>query len=268
MCPAGGSRSWNQLRSNNTSAKLSTVFLQSTGKVQRGKLSARSATRLVRLPRGVPGRAVSAATTGRPNREGMQMKESPEQRAARILIEQNDAASRQSPGLAFDLGSMLGIGPADPSPLPTPEAGECIVRVSEPFSLLDVRNSAAGERYWFKKDYRWFNKVNRMCSRQQVPVGVYRVRVPVPGSNNKTFTEQRVHMFSSEVVAPVALVAAVLLCIAQSGAPDPLRGGWVRCTEQPRFCRVVLKWCEGQLGIGDDSDDFPSSDVWVAACRE
>ena len=130
-------------------------------------------------------------------------------------------------GFAFDVGAVLGVGKADASPLPEAQEDEIILRIAKGLSLVQLRDSAIGQKlvaqeYWYG-DYEWAN--------QPVAPGIYRLRVPVPGSFGKGFAEQHALLSEEESPAPIALVAAALLCLKKAGQPDPYGGKWTRCAE-------------------------------------
>lgn len=136
----------------------------------------------------------------------------------------------------FDVATILGIGTPSTKPLPVAEEGCLIVRIPDGLSLQVLRDSGVGrqllrQQHWYDK-YQW--------SKESLPAGTYRVRIPVPNSKAKTPDEQR----SVGHFAPVALVAAALLCCrVQKGLwPDPLEGDILRCREEVEGRPVELTW--------------------------
>jgi hypothetical protein len=145
---------------------------------------------------------------------------------------------------ALDAAAILGIGTPSTEPLPAPIPGEIVLRIPDSLSLQGLRDSPIGKQLMHQQD--WYDKYQ--WSKEALPAGTYRLRVPVPGSNRKTASEQAAMLPAGEELAPVVLVAAALLCIQRQGGPDPLNGDWTRCAEQTAGgCRVGLTWYVGGL---------------------
>lgn len=137
------------------------------------------------------------------------------------------------------------------------------LKVKKSFSLISLRNSSAGRRFidqqnWYD-DFGW--------SLEEIPPGVYHLRLPIQGSANRKFAQQKRLLSDGEAVAPVALVAAAILAIQQSGKPNPLEDRWTRCAEVNFLGdHVALNWSNGQLGVGGAfSDKMPEEDLWLAS---
>ena len=112
---------------------------------------------------------------------------------------------------------------------------------------------------WYDK-YPW--------SKDALPAGIYRLRVPVRDSNWKTASEQDAMLPAGETSAPVVLVAAALLCICLQGGPDPLKNGWTRCLERSIVGdRVGLTWNVGRLCVNSRWDDGRGDGVWASSVR-
>jgi hypothetical protein len=155
-------------------------------------------------------------------------------------------------GYSFHVGNWLGIGPTSSKPLPEAREGEIVLRISEGISLIGLRDSEVGRALMHRQD--WYEKYD-WC-RQVFPVGTYRLLVPVPETFGKNFAEQQELLGEGEEAAPVALVAVALLCMQQSGHPDPLDDNWSRCGEPsaPGY-RVALQWRHGSRFIVDNRED-------------
>ena len=169
------------------------------------------------------------------------------------------------PGYAFDAAAILGIGTPYTEPLPAPEPGYTIIRIPEGLSLLALRESAIGKRMMWPWD--WYDKYQ--WSREALPAGTYRLRLPVPDSNRKTGGEQQAMLPPGEQLAPAALVLAALLCTHLQGGPDPLGDDWTRCAEQTASgYRVALTWRVGRVGVVNSRDGGRNGLVWAASsCR-
>jgi hypothetical protein len=164
---------------------------------------------------------------------------------------------------SFDAASALGIGTPSSEPLPAPEAGFTIIRIPDGLSLQALRDSHVGQRLMNRQD--WYDKYQ--WSREALPAGVYRLCIPVPGSNHKTFAVQQAMLPDAEQVAPVVLVVIAILCIRQ-GVIHPLRGAWIRCAEQSADGQhVVLAWYDDRLGINEFCDGGCYSSVWASSVR-
>jgi hypothetical protein len=153
-------------------------------------------------------------------------------------------------GHAFDVSTVLGIGPPNPDPLPAPEAEhEIVLRIPDGLTLLSLRDSAIGRALMHQQD--WYEKYD-WC-RQALPAGIYHLRIPVSGSFGKSFAEQQALLPEGEQPAPVVLVAAALLCLQKSGQPDRLQKKWTRCAEPTAVGnRAGLTWFVGRLDVIDD----------------
>ena len=122
----------------------------------------------------------------------------------------------------FDLGEMIGIGTADHSPLPL-EWGMITLRVKKCFSFYDLFENSAEMMIELSNH----KQEEEEHLQRVIEPGIYYLRIPVPGSNN---SQNPLALLSKEEApAPVALVAAALLCLKKAGKPDPLQGNWTLC---------------------------------------
>jgi hypothetical protein len=111
----------------------------------------------------------------------------------------------------------------------------------------------------------WYDKLP--WAKEAPPAGVYRLRLPVPGSERMTAGEQAALLPAGETLAPVALVVAALLCIRLQDGVDPLDGGWTRCAEQTAGYHVDVAWIRDRLGVDSFRDDVRLSYLWVSSVR-
>lgn len=157
----------------------------------------------------------------------------------------------------FDAAAMLGVGTPSTEPLPVPEAGFITLVVSDGLSLQALRDSDIGRRLMLQQD--WYDTYD--WSVAALPARVYRVRLPVLGSNRRTASEQRVMLPAHAKPASTTIVAAALLCIHLAGGPDPLDDAWVRCADVAFLGRLaVLAWRNGRLYADAfcDSNGYPN----------
>jgi hypothetical protein len=165
---------------------------------------------------------------------------------------------------SFDAATLLGIGTGSTDPLPAPVPGEVVLRIPDGLTLQALRDSPVGKRLMHVQD--WYDKY--AWRQVALPAGSYRLRVPVPGSTNKTFAEQQALLPPSEQVAPVVLVAAALLCIRLQSGPDPLQNSWTRCLEQTAGgYRVVLCWLSDRLSVSGFWDGFRDDGLGMSSLR-
>jgi hypothetical protein len=176
-----------------------------------------------------------------------------------------------SQGVAYDAVVLLGFGAKSAEPLPEPAPGEIVIRYGswvpqQGWSLQGLRDepmlrmcNIMWEQDWYN-DHAWSNEI--------LPDGIYRLRVPVPGSNRKTFAEQQAMLSPGEQVAPVVLVATALLVHYAETGEDLLKNDWTRCKEETADggC-VALSWREGRLRVYDCWDDNRYDGVWLSSLR-
>jgi hypothetical protein len=165
---------------------------------------------------------------------------------------------------SFDVSTVLGIGPPCSDPLPAPEAEhEIVLRIPDGLTLLSLRDSEIGQLFihrhareeWYEK-YDW-------C-RTALPAGIYRLRIPVPGSYGKSFAEQQAMLPTGEQPAPVVLVAAALLCLQK----DPLQNKFTRCAEPTSLGNhAELTWIDGRLYVNEYWGGSRDNDLFLSSLR-
>jgi hypothetical protein len=172
-------------------------------------------------------------------------------------------ASAVSKKSFFDAVS-LGLGPAYDGPMPEIAPGEIAIRIPE-ISLQELRDNPVAQSLLWKQD--WYDKYP--WSAEKLPCGIYVLRLPIPGSNRKTFDEQsRLLLLPGEEPAPIVLAVTAMLSIRLSGGSDPLKNDWARCKEQASDGnRVVLYWHDGRLYVDRRWDGSRLDDMWMASAR-
>ncbi len=166
-------------------------------------------------------------------------------------------------GISYDAVHLLGFGPPSDEPLPEAASGEIVIRVGA-WSLRDLRSNEVIVRKNLMWDQDWYNQYP--CTPVKLTPGIYRLRLPVPGSNRKNFTEQQTLLQSGEAAASVALAATALLVHLMETGNDLLRNDWCRCVEAlPDDDRVALRVCEGRVGVRRSWDDDRNGRLWLAA---
>ena len=166
-----------------------------------------------------------------------------------------------SSGCTYDAVSILGFG--DPSAEALPQAGEIILRYGG-WSLQELRDSAIGKKLMHRQD--WYSKFP--WGSEKLPPGTYRLRLPIPDSNRKSFAEQEQMLSEGEQIAPVVLVASALLAHQVQADSDLLRGNWTRCREQTTAgdC-VALGWGVHWLYVRKEWGHIRSDCVWSSSVR-
>jgi hypothetical protein len=171
------------------------------------------------------------------------------------------------PSFCYDAAPILGLGEASREPLPDPSPGEVIVRVGA-WSLQDLRTCETVVRHRLMWCEDWYDVYPFSC--EKLTPGAYRVRMPIPDSNHKYFTEQCKLLLSGEEAAPAALVAVTLLCSLKQAGKDPLQSGWTRCAEPllPGEDRVALYVNKSCVHVRYYWHNHRGDSVWLVGCRK
>jgi hypothetical protein len=165
-----------------------------------------------------------------------------------------------SQGFAYDATSVFGFAPLNDEPLPEAAPGEIVIRYGG-WSLQELRDTV-GMTLMHKQ--KWYNTYP--WSAEKLPPGNYRLRIPVPDSNRKTFAEQQRMLPPGEQVAPVVLVATALLARRLQTGEYLLKTDFTRCREATVFgLRVALDWLEGRLYVGRYWACFRYRRVWLSS---
>jgi hypothetical protein len=169
------------------------------------------------------------------------------------------------PGASHDAVALLGFGPAGAAPLPGTAPGEVVIRYGG-WSLRQLCDSAVVQARQLVWDQDWYNK--HSWSSEGVAPGIYRLRIPLPHSTNKTFAEQIGLLGAGEEAAPVCLVATAMLAHLLATGTDLLAGAWTRCREQGAFGnRVTVRIGGRRLGLRYDYDDARTHALRLSACH-
>ena len=168
-------------------------------------------------------------------------------------------------GIVYDAVAILGFGESGGVPLPDAKSGEIVLRYGG-WSLRELcanpvirEKNLMWEQDWYHT-YEWSN--------ENLPAGIYRLRVPVAASNGKTFAEQEQLLAQGEQTAQVVLVATAMLEHRLQAGENLLKNDFTRCREQTAGGRrVVLRWHEGRLYVDDDWGGDPGDGVWSSSVR-
>ena len=162
---------------------------------------------------------------------------------------------------SLDAVSLLGFGPKSDGAFPQAESGTIVIRYGG-WSLQELRDRRSDLMY----TQDWYNRYS--WSTERLPSGIYVLRLPIPGSNRKTFDEQKPLLLPGEEPAPIVLVATAMLAFHLSGGQDPLKGRWMRCKEQPDDGdHVGLDWHGSRLYVNGYWGDDRRDNVWLASAR-
>ncbi len=165
---------------------------------------------------------------------------------------------------SYDAMSILGFGKASTEPLPEPLPGEVVIRVGD-WSLQDLQDCAVGKELMHQRSLY----AGGDCEKVKLIPGVYRVRLSVPDSNRKNFSEQKGLFVSGEDVAPVALGVATLLVHLKETDNDLLENYWCRCAEAlPDGSRAGFYVHEGRVRVLRCWDGFRCDYLYLSAARK
>lgn len=162
---------------------------------------------------------------------------------------------------SYDATGILGFGAHATAPLPNAWPEEIIVRY-DGWSFLDLRDKCREDMHrqtWYERYY---------FSRETFEPGVYRLRLPIPGSESKTFLEQQHLLSHGFIVAPAVLIATALLVHRLHTGEDLLNQDWTRSAHRMNggHC-VLLSWGEGRLGARPHWQGFRADNVWMSSAR-
>lgn len=155
----------------------------------------------------------------------------------------------------YDAVSILGFGDESDTDLPEAGEGEVIIRYGG-WSLQELRDSSA---LIHKED--WYNSCD--WSTEKLPSGIYRVRLPIQGSNRNGIEEQKKLLLPGEDPAHIVWEATALLCHKMKTGADLLKSEWVR-THHPSQGGgfAELHWHDGRLGVDGFFGDSAGEHVW------
>lgn len=164
---------------------------------------------------------------------------------------------------AYDAVALLGFGPASTDALPEVRSGEVLIRYGG-WSLQELRDSAIGKELMDVQD--WYDKYP--WSAKKLPAGIYRLRIPVPGSSHKTVAEQERDLPNGEHTAPAVLVATALIVHRRQMGEDLLKGAWTRFRDRTAADRRgALDWRDGRLYVYSVWDHYRHGNLWTSSVR-
>ena len=174
-------------------------------------------------------------------------------------------------GIVYDAaatGRILGLPTGwDRQTLPSAEDREIVVYYGG-WDLRTLKNSVAGEKYMLREQ-DWYDAME-----WKAEPGYYRLLLPVPESNRKTWEEQCAHLRTIDEAwrpAPVTVAATALLLHLAQTRNDMLKGDWCRCADlliDAETTRAGLKLRTGRVSVSVYWDDDPPSKLWLAAARK
>src|SRR5262249_28752375 len=98
--------------------------------------------------------------------------------------------------------------------------------------------------------------------------GYYRLRLPVPGSNERTFSEQVGLLAQGEHVAPVVVALTALLVHRLAGRKFGCEFNLVRCHDRvAEGKRVALTVLYGCVLLECERDTERNGSIWLSAAR-
>jgi len=167
---------------------------------------------------------------------------------------------------AAAVSRILGIPVECSDPAPEAEGGEIVVYYGG-WDWKTLCTSPAGKK-------RMWQDWHEMSGWKAEP-GYYRLLLPVPKSNRKTWSEQLrslVKISATWQAAPICVAATALLVHLMETGNDLLKNDWCRCaTEQlPGIHRAVLDVVDGRVRVSVNGhlDRICNDYLWLAASRK
>jgi hypothetical protein len=181
----------------------------------------------------------------------------------RRIVEYVQAGAPEVPlsGYSYDAAKILQFGVPTEDILPVAEYGEVVIWYGG-WSLQQLRDNPLIRERDVMWDQDWYN--NYIWSSEVLPVGFYRLRIPVPNSNSKSFDEQTELLFTGEVPAHPVLVATAELCHEIQTGKSMLAGICVR-TGKKCHSGLELGRDEGRLSVHRYGNDYDSNPYLASA---
>lgn len=175
--------------------------------------------------------------------------------------------SRKGTGIVYDAAAVsriLGIHLECSDPVPQAADGEIVVYYGG-WDLKQLRTCTAGKkRMW--QDQVWYEKYG-----WKAKPGYYRLLLPVPSSNRKSWSEQLRQLTTVSAAwqpAPACVTAAALLVHLTETDLDLLKDDWCRCAEAlPDDDHVGLVVLDGRVRICSIWNGCRARDLWLSAAR-
>ncbi|MCI0457792.1 MAG: hypothetical protein L0Z62_12560 [Gemmataceae bacterium] len=188
--------------------------------------------------------------------------------SARPATPECNGAAPKAAGITYDAVALLGCEGPSTEPLPDAVPGEIVLRVGA-WSLQDLCRIETVARKHLLWVQCWY--AEEPWSHARLAPGIYRLRMPVPNSNNKTFQEQEALLLPGEEVGTVALAVTALMVHLQETGKDLLRADFCRCAEALRDSRRLhLSVSYGRVYLLNhwDGNRNRCRDLWLAAARK
>ncbi len=157
----------------------------------------------------------------------------------------------KKPGIVYDAAAVsriLGLPCEISDPVPQAKDGEIVVYYGG-WNLKQLRNSVAGKELMLQVPE------SGERDKWKADPGYYRLLLPVPDSNMKTWNEQLRHLATIDAAwraAPVCVAVTALLVHSTVTGNDLLKNdNWYLCAEMPTSgCHTVLAFFNGRVGVG------------------
>ena len=177
--------------------------------------------------------------------------------------------AQKQPGIVYDAAAVsriLGLPCESSDPVPQAEAGEIIIYYGG-WDLKTLCLSPGGKKRMWQDQDDWYGKYE-----WKAESGYYRLLLPVPNSNRRTWDEQLRHLARIDTAwkpAPVCVAATALLIHLTETGNDLLEDNWCRCTEVlPDGGHAVLSVSGGRVRVRSYWVDSPYDDVFLGAARK
>lgn len=149
-------------------------------------------------------------------------------------------------GYSYDAARILQFGVPTEDIFPVAEYGEVVIWYGG-WSLQQLRDNPLIRERDVMWDQDWYN--NWHWSKGSLPAGFYRLKIPFPGSNRKTFDE-KTDLLAGEYVAHPVLVATAELCHYLQTGQKLLKEISIRTNMQNSDGHCVgLRWDGDRLSI-------------------
>ncbi|OGJ62656.1 hypothetical protein A3D12_03780 [Candidatus Peribacteria bacterium RIFCSPHIGHO2_02_FULL_55_24] len=175
--------------------------------------------------------------------------------------------AQKQPGIVYDAAAVsriLGLPCESSDPVPQAEAGEIIIYYGG-WDLKTLCLSPGGKKRMWQDQDDWYGKYE-----WKAESGYYRLLLPVPNSNRRTWDEQLRHLARIDTAwkpAPVCVAATALLIHLTETGNDLLEDNW--CRSARKCSRVASTPSSASAGVACASaatgNDLPFDCVFLGA---